>query len=75
MTTPDESTTPQAPSAAEKIALCARDLWEAYGGQWPECIHCSNRELETCGLDDWRGCDLIMQEALSDAGADGPCIR
>ena len=74
MTTPDEPTTPQPPSPAEEIALCARDLWEAYGGQWPECIHCANLELETCSLDDWRGCDL-MQEALTDAGADGPCIR
>ena len=58
---------PQPPPPAEQISICVRDLWEAYGGQWPECIHCPNLELETCSLQDWRGCDL-MQQALINAG-------
>ncbi len=70
MTTPDEPTTPQPPDPARELALCARDLWEAYGGQWPECIHCPNLELETCDRTNWRGCD-VMQKGLQDAGADG----
>ncbi len=63
MLIPDEPTTPQPPDPAYEMFLHARDLWEAYGGQWPECAHCANLELETCALDDWRGCDL-MQNAV-----------
>ncbi len=71
MTTPDEPTTPQPPDPAYEISLCARDLWEAYGGQWPLCIGCAHRELETCGMEDWRECYCIMQQALINARLSG----
>ena len=73
MISPEEPTTPQPPNPAHELALCARDLWEVFGGQWMGCIHCANLEQETCGLKDWRGCEL-MEEALVDAGNDGPIM-